>query len=132
MAIISKRTRWWSVVRERQRFGKEGSVLTYTVFRKGVENNSILFQFWNCWVLKKCCGIKDRLKYDDEFKCYACPTQKTDTKEENFCYCSWRECSRQCYSKNKEWMKRVEGATTFVKQRRFPPWSRKNIFCLCM
>ena len=43
----------------------------YAVLRKGIGNNSILYNFCRCWIHKGCSGIKGNLKNDSKFKCQA-------------------------------------------------------------
>ena len=40
----------------------------YAVLRKGIGNNSILYNFCRCWMHKGCSGIKGNLKNDSKFK----------------------------------------------------------------
>ena len=39
----------------------------FVVCREGVGGNSVICQFYSCWVQKKC-GIRGKLKEDIEFK----------------------------------------------------------------
>ena len=67
------------------------------VCRKGVGSNSILCQFFRCWVLKRDnSGIRGKLKEDNKFKYQICANQQTDILEDcsvrletggKFCYC---------------------------------------------
>ena len=60
------------VSNEKARKVKKQEKFPCTKCRKGVGSNSILCQFFKCWVHKRCTGVRGRLKQDDEFNCRIC------------------------------------------------------------
>ena len=48
------------------------------VCRKSLNINSTPCQFCRCWLLKRCSGIRVKLKDDSKFKCQTCVKQETD------------------------------------------------------
>ena len=45
----------------------EKAKFLFVVCREGVGSNSVICQFYSCWVQKKC-GIRGKLKEDIDFK----------------------------------------------------------------
>ena len=68
-----------------------------TVCRKGVGSNSILCKSCNCWVHKRCSGIRGRLQVVPDFECAVCAgKQVTPARVERFVY---RDISLECVDK---------------------------------
>ena len=71
------------------------------VCRKGVGSNSILCKSCNCWVHKRCSGIRGRLQVVPDFKCAVCAgKQVTPVGAERLVY---GDISLECADKLLPW-----------------------------
>ena len=68
---------------EQETMSTEEEKLPCVFCKKGWDRNS----FFNCWVHKKCGGIRGTLKEDSNFKCQGCANQQRGIVE----WCSGKE-----------------------------------------